>query len=161
MIISPPLLRNKSDTESDAAWIERMIPIDVRRGFPVNAWHTWHGGVHLTHSDSTSQPEKIRSIADGTVHFVRHPQFSKRDLPPYNYNGGTDCGCVVLKHETEIGIGEHGKVTFFSLYMHLKTLDKDISVGKTVYQKPHWEQWDRWTEPTRFTSRYFVTIPIW
>ncbi|WP_434525475.1 M23 family metallopeptidase [Photorhabdus asymbiotica] len=135
MIISPPMLRNKSDTESDPAWVDRMIPVDARRGFPVNAWHTWHGGVHLMHSDSTSQPEKIRAIADGTVHFVRQAQFSKRDRPPYNYNGGTDCGCVVLKHETEIGSGENGKVTFFSLYMHLKSLDEVISVGKTVYRK--------------------------
>ncbi|MDB6374262.1 peptidoglycan DD-metalloendopeptidase family protein [Photorhabdus bodei] len=135
MIISPPLLRNKSDTESDAAWIERMIPVDTRRGFPVNAWHTWHGGVHLIHSDSTSRPEKIRAIADGTVHFVRQPKFSQRDQPPYNYNGGTDCGCVVLKHETEIGNGENGKVTFFSLYMHLKTIDSTVSQGKTVYRK--------------------------
>ncbi|NHB94799.1 hypothetical protein C5469_22870, partial [Photorhabdus cinerea] len=135
MIISPPLLRDKSDSESDPAWVNRMIPVDAQRGFPVNVWHTWHGGVHLTHSDSTSRPEKIRAIADGTVHFVRQPEFSKRDRPPYNYSGGTDCGCVVLKHETEIGSGENGKVTFFSLYMHLKSLDEAISVGKTVYRK--------------------------
>ncbi|EYU13366.1 M23 family metallopeptidase [Photorhabdus aegyptia] len=135
MIISPPLLRDKSDTESDSAWVDRMIPVDTRRGFPVNAWHTWHGGVHLIHSDSTSRPEKIRAIADGTVHFVRQPKFSQRDQPPYNYNGGTDCGCVVLKHETEIGNGENGKVTFFSLYMHLKTIDSTVSQGKTVYRK--------------------------
>ncbi|MCW7549295.1 M23 family metallopeptidase [Photorhabdus sp. APURE] len=135
MIISPPMLRDKSNTESDSVWVDRMILVDARRGFPVNAWHTWHGGVHLTHSDSTNRPEKIRAVADGTVHFVRQPQFSKRDLPPYNYNGGTDCGCVVLKHETEIGSGENGKVTFFSLYMHLKTIDSTVSQGKTVYRK--------------------------
>ncbi|WP_267481907.1 peptidase M23 [Photorhabdus thracensis] len=135
MIISPPMLRDKSATESDAAWVDRMIPVDTRRSFPVNDWHTWHGGVHLVHSDSTSQPEKIRAIADGTVHFVRQPKFSQRDRPPYNYNGGTDCGCVVLKHETEIGSGENGKVVFYSLYMHLKTIDEAVSAGKTIYRK--------------------------
>ncbi|MEQ2017775.1 M23 family peptidase [Photorhabdus bodei] len=135
MIISPPMLRDKSATESDAAWVDRMIPVDTRRSFPVNDWHTWHGGVHLVHSDSTSQPEKIRAIADGTVHFVRQPKFSQRDRPPYNYNGGTDCGCVVLKHETEIGSGENGKVVFYSLYMHLKTIDEAVSAGKTIYHK--------------------------
>ncbi|WP_228940440.1 M23 family metallopeptidase [Photorhabdus thracensis] len=135
MIISPPMLRDKSATESDSVWVDKMIPVDARRGFPVNAWHTWHGGVHLVHSDSTSRPEKIRAIADGTVHFVRQPKFSQRDRPPYNYNGGTDCGCVVLKHETEIGRGENGKVVFYSLYMHLKTIDEAVSAGKTVYRK--------------------------
>lgn len=35
MIISPPLLKVKQDDETDAAWIERILTVVDRRGYPV------------------------------------------------------------------------------------------------------------------------------
>lgn len=135
MIISPPRLRDQNPDESDADWVQRMIPIDVRRDFPLNAHQAWHGGVHLMHSDIGSNVEYIRAIADGTVVSLRQPNMDKRDKPPLNYNGGTDCGYVLLKHETEIGNGEEGKVQYYSLYMHTGSIKSEVKQGSKVYRK--------------------------
>ncbi|MBE7738563.1 M23 family peptidase, partial [Yersinia pestis] len=115
MIISPLFLKDKSNSEDDASWVSRMMPVDPERGFPLNSHRSWHGGIHIPHTDSGGTPEKIRAIADGTVHSLRQPVGDKKGIPPYNYNGATDCGYVLLKHETEIGSGENAKVVYFSL----------------------------------------------
>jgi hydroxyethylthiazole kinase len=47
----------------------------------------------------------------------------------------TDDGCVVIRHTTEIGEGDHAKVTFFSIYLHLQSIVGAIAVGKAVYRK--------------------------
>ncbi|MHA7846356.1 peptidase M23 [Serratia sp. D1N4] len=135
MIISPPRLRNKNSGEKDADWVERMIPIDVQRNFPINASQAWHGGVHLMHSDIGSNVEYIRAIADGTVISLRQPDQKKRDIPPLNYNGSTDFGYVLLKHETEIGSGDEGKVQYYSLYMHMGSIKSEVKQGSTVSRK--------------------------
>ncbi|MGQ6547512.1 kinase [Serratia sp. IR-2025] len=135
MIISPPRLRDQNSSESDADWVERMIPIDVQRNYPLNSRHAWHGGVHLVHSDIGSNVEYIRAIADGMVISLRQPSQEKRDKPPLNYNGGTDFGYVLLKHETEIGSGEAGKVEYYSLYMHMGSIKSEVKQGARVYRK--------------------------
>jgi hydroxyethylthiazole kinase len=135
MIISPPFLAEHSGTENDADWVDRMMPVDMQRGYPVNALRAWHGGIHLTHSDSGSKPDPLRAIADGTVASMREASLSKRDAPPFNYSGGTDSGYVLLRHETEIGSGDEGKIVYYSLYMHLKSIDSKIAPGKSVYRK--------------------------
>ncbi|WP_337264494.1 MULTISPECIES: M23 family metallopeptidase [unclassified Serratia (in: enterobacteria)] len=135
MLISPPRLRNQNSGESDADWVERMIPIDVQRNFPINASQAWHGGVHLMHSDIGSNVEYIRAIADGTVISLRQPDQKKRDIAPLNYNGSTDCGYVLIKHETEIGSGEEGKVQYYSLYMHMGSIKSEVKQGSTVSRK--------------------------
>ncbi len=135
MIISPPMLKNKSDSESDTAWLARMMPFDPNRGFPINHYRSWHGGIHITHSDSGGTPEKIRAIADATVQSVRQPVGSKKEKPPYHYNGATDCGYVLLKHETEIGSGANAKVVYYSLYMHLASIDAAVTAGAKIDRK--------------------------
>lgn len=138
MIISPPFLRDKDTTQSDSDWIEAMMPVNARRGYPLNASESWHGGIHISHTDSGTTPEKVRAIADGTVVSFRKPSPpEKRDQFPLKYAPvrGTDDGYVLLKHETEIGSGEDGKVVFYSLYMHLKFLEAEIKADAKIYRK--------------------------
>lgn len=136
MIISPPILKAKSATETDAAWISRVMASDVHRGFPVSAAGSWHGGIHIKHTDNSSSPEKVRAIADGKVVSFRPPANDEaKCAEPLNLNGATDNGYVLLKHETEIGSGENGKVVFYSLYMHLKSLNAAIKSDAQIYRK--------------------------
>lgn len=135
MIISPLFLKDKSDSEVDASWASRMMPVDPERGFPINSHRSWHGGIHIPHTDSGGTAEKIRAIAEGIVHSLRQPVGDKKGIPPYNYNGATDCGYVLLKHETEIGSGENAKVVYFSLYMHLASINVAVKTGEKVYRK--------------------------
>jgi hypothetical protein len=69
------------------------------------------------------------------VHSLRQPVGDKKGIPLYNYNGATDCGYVLLKHETEIGSGENAKVVYFSLYMHLASINVAVKTGEKVYRK--------------------------
>ncbi len=61
----------------------------------------------------------MRAIADGTVISLRKSS-DKRDLAPFNINAdkpntkGSNDGYVLIKHETEIGSGDEGKVAFYS-----------------------------------------------
>ncbi|NWA63826.1 M23 family peptidase [Pantoea sp. B9002] len=136
MIISPPILKAKSATETDAAWISRVMASDVHRSFPVSAAGSWHGGIHIKHTDNSSSPEKVRAIADGKVVSFRTPANDEaKCAEPLNLNGATDNGYVLLKHETEIGSGENGKVVFYSLYMHLKSLNAAIKSDALIYRK--------------------------
>lgn len=135
MIISPLFLKDKTDSEEDTSWVTRMMPVDSKRGFPLNSMRSWHGGIHMIHTDSGGTPEKIRAIADGTVHSLRQPVGDKKGIPPFNYNGATDCGYVLLKHETEIGSGENANVVYFSLYMHLASIDVSVKASEKVYRK--------------------------
>ncbi|ROR07579.1 M23 family metallopeptidase [Erwinia sp. JUb26] len=138
MIISPPFLRDKEATQSDSDWVAAMMPVNSRRGYPLNASESWHGGIHISHTDAGTLPEKVRAIADGTVVSFRQPSPPwKRDKFPLKYAPvrGTDDGYVLLKHETEIGSGENGKVVFYSLYMHLKFLEAEIKADARIYRK--------------------------
>lgn len=138
MIISPPFLRNRDAALSDAGWVDAMMPVSSSRGYPLNASDSWHGGIHISHTDSGTVPNKVRAIADGTVESFRIPSKPwKRDQFPLKYSPirGTDDGYVLLKHETEIGSGEDGKVVFYSLYMHLKHLEAEIKTGAKIYRK--------------------------
>lgn len=82
----------------------------------------------------------MRAIADGTVISLRKSS-DKRDLAPFNINAdkpntkGSNDGYVLIKHETEIGSGDEGKVAFYSLYMHLKSLAETVKAGDKVYRK--------------------------
>ena len=142
MIISPPLLKAKDATETDATWIERVMTVAERRGYPVNAHGSWHGGIHIRHTDGGIPAERVRAIADGSVVSLRQSSgIEKRDQAPLNLNAdkpgvkGSDDGYVLLKHETEIGSGDEAKVVFYSLYMHLKSLESTVKAGEKVYRK--------------------------
>jgi len=140
MIISPPLLKAKDAHETDAAWIERVMTVADRRGYPVNGYGSWHGGIHIRQTDEGRPAERVRAIADGTVVSLRKSS-DKRDLAPFNINAdkpntkGSDDGYVLIKHETEIGSGDEAKVAFYSLYMHLKSLAETVKAGEKVYRK--------------------------
>ena len=138
MIISSPFLRERDATQSDDNWVDAMMPVSSRRGYPLNASDSWHGGIHIPHTDSGALPDKVRAIADGTVVSFRMPSKPwKRDQFPLKYSPlrGTDDGYVLLKHETEIGSGEDGKVVYYSLYMHLKHLEAEIKTDANIYRK--------------------------
>lgn len=140
MIISPPLLKAKEARETDAAWIERVMTVVDRRGYPVNGHGSWHGGIHIRQTDEGRPAESVRAIADGTIVSLRKSS-DKRDLAPFNINAdkpnakGSDDGYVLIKHETEIGSGDEAKVVFYSLYMHLKSLAATVVIGEKVYRK--------------------------
>ncbi|HDV8881190.1 TPA: M23 family peptidase, partial [Escherichia coli] len=136
MIISPPFIRAKNNNENDAHWIERMMPVEPDRDYPINYGGSWHGGIHVRHTNSDRQPEYVRAIADGVVVSIRNPSDQAAcSLPPLNYNGSTDDGYVLLRHETEIGTGEDGNIVYYSLYMHLEKIEEGISEGNKVYRK--------------------------
>ncbi len=117
MIISPPFIRAKNNNENDAHWIERMMPVEPDRDYPINYGGSWHGGIHVRHTNSDRQPEYVRAIADGVVVSIRNPSDQAAcSLPPLNYNGSTDDGYVLLRHETEIGTGEDGNIVYYSLH---------------------------------------------
>lgn len=138
MIISPPFLRDKNAAQSDTDWVYAMMHVSSQRGYPLNASDSWHGGIHILHTDLGASPEKVRAIADGTVvSFRTSSEPWERDLFPLKYSAirGTDDAYVLLKHETEIGSGENGKVVFYSLYMHLKHLEAEIKADAKIYRK--------------------------
>jgi len=106
-------------------------------GYPVSFQMNWHGGVHLNAPEGTSD---VRAIADGTIAFLR--QATKQvtgSSHPLNYRGGwTDDGCVVLRHQTEIGadsVGSATSVVYFSIYQHLKKVSSAYNQGDRVYRK--------------------------
>ncbi|KAA8688667.1 peptidase M23 [Salmonella enterica subsp. salamae] len=116
-----------------------MMPVNsLSRGYPLNAADSWHGGIHILNTDSGESTKEVRAIADGTVVSFRTPSEPwKREQYPLKYSSirGTDDGYVLLKHETEIGTGEDGKVVFYSLYMHLKHLEAEIKADAKIYRK--------------------------
>ena len=156
MIISPPLLAERIDTENDADWVNRMMPADPQRNFPVNEGQSWHGGIHLTSSSS----DPVRCVADGKIISLRQPDPTAREIPPLNYNGATDNGYVLLKHETEIGSGESGKIVWYSLYIHLNTIDSSVVPGKTLYRKAPTVRLVWSMAKRRFIFRFSVTMKI-
>lgn len=103
MIISPPFVRPRNAGESDVSWVNRMMPMDINKDFPLNRHASWHGGVHVLHTDRREEGydriEFVRAIADGEVVSFRSPSSTdKRDTFPLNYDGRTDDGYVLLKH---------------------------------------------------------------
>lgn len=139
MLISPPFLPTRAD-QTEAQWLEVAMsggtPGDG--AYPLSFNLGWHGGMHLdAPTNNDGQSERVRAIADGTVMFVRQPT-PRVDDPghPQNYRGGwTDNGCVVLRHNTEIGEGANATITFFSIVMHLDQIDPAIRSGRTVHRK--------------------------
>lgn len=85
--------------------------------FPMGKNRFWHGGVHLHPADRGAP---IRAIADGELVAYRYDETDTTDeffdKKPYSRS------FVLLKHETELGQTSLGtnKLTFYSLYMHLK-----------------------------------------
>jgi hydroxyethylthiazole kinase len=140
MLISPPFLPPKQASMKESDWI-RLAMIEGEPGdgaFPISFSLGWHGGTHLAAPVSGSKSEAVRAIADGTVVFKRSPTEKSTDKRhPLNYRGGwTDNGCVVIRHESAIGSGESAMgIVFFSVYMHLSSIEQKIKMGSCVKRK--------------------------
>jgi predicted chitinase len=134
MIISPPILKSAQGTDSDKAWLDRLIPISDGGNFPITKLLAWHGGQHIHHTDQSSNAEPVRAIADGIVVYIR-PASKISDKPDLALNGGSDDGCVIIRHNTEIGEGANGEIEYFSIYMHLREISREIARNQPVYRK--------------------------
>ncbi len=134
MHISPPILFPRQNNEEYATWVMRTMLVDPRRGFPVNDVGSWHGGIHIPHTDTGALANPLRAVADGVVVYASYPApTEKRDTKPLNYDGATDNGCVLIRHEMLIG-EEPVLYVFYSLTMHMKQVRSEIQdkVGVAV-----------------------------
>lgn len=140
MIISPPFLPAPIAGETDEAFVERAMPGGAvgDGAYPLSFDLNWHGGVHLRAPQENGRVLPVRAIADGTLAYFRPPT-EKTDEPTHalNYGDGwTDNGCIVLRHETEIGEGERGQVVFYSIYMHLSKINiPHPQLQQRIYRK--------------------------
>lgn len=139
MLISPPFLPAPIAGESDEAYLNRaMLCGEPGDGFfPISFDLNWHGGTHLKAPKEAGRALPVRAIADGTLAYFREPApVDTSEDAPLNYSGWTDNGCIVLRHETEIGEGTNSKVVFYSIYMHLSKITvKDPKKGMQIYRK--------------------------
>lgn len=150
MIISPPFLSAAQPQQNDAistadagntvvpdgdVCAANMLECSPGNGaYPVSFNLGWHGGPHLIAPTDGNQPAPVRAIADGKIVHVRATDTTKS--PALQYRGvRTDDGCVVIRHDTEIGEGDNAKITIFSVYMHLQNVMPTLAVGKKIYRK--------------------------
>ncbi|WP_176053089.1 peptidoglycan DD-metalloendopeptidase family protein [Paraburkholderia caribensis] len=139
MLISYPIITADADIGDltrDIAYSNQLFPEPPfgSGAYPLSANMRWHGGVHLRYG-----MEPIRSIADGTVAFVRAAEAKNtNDKDPLNYGSAdgqatnwTDNGCVVIEHHAETG--EKTSLAFWSVYMHLSAVS--VKQGQTVDRK--------------------------
>ncbi|MES2319854.1 MAG: hydroxyethylthiazole kinase [Pseudomonadota bacterium] len=142
MLISPPFLPAVNGVGTDA-WFDTAMAMPPNRegAYPVTSNLGWHGGIHLEAPQANGVHLPVRAIADGTVVFVRQPTAVNPDpAHPLNYSGGqhvagwTSDGCVIIRHDTEIGEGEGGVIRYFSVYMHLQEIQDKIA-SKKIFRK--------------------------
>lgn len=134
MQISPPILFPRQDNEDYAAWVMRTMPVISHRAYPVNGVNSWHGGIHIPHTDTGALANPLRAVADGVIVYANDPApVEMRDRKPLNYDGKTDNGCVLIRHEMLIG-DDPVLCVFYSLTMHMKQVRPEIQgkVGMRV-----------------------------
>ena len=154
MVISPPFLPVPKADESEAEWMARAmqqqvalaVRVDAREGsFPISGDFMWHTGLHLSAPPVQYRVyEPVRAIADGKVIHVRQPTPHSTDpTHPLNYSSGgknamwSDNGCVILEHTTDIGAIDEvaTRFTYYTLTMHLCTVEPTVKVGSRIYRK--------------------------
>ncbi|KAF2389303.1 M23 family metallopeptidase [Pseudomonas frederiksbergensis] len=139
MLISPPFIPTPSAGEDDETFLNRAMLCGAPGDgfFPISFDLNWHGGTHLKAPGDSGFALPVRAIADGTLAYFRTPAPVDTSADaPLNYGGWTDNGCIVLRHETEIGEGSTSKVAFYSIYMHLSEIKvKDPKKGMQIYRK--------------------------
>lgn len=143
MLISPPFLTPRAANQADSLWVDEAMQGGEpgQGGYPVSHKLGWHGGIHLEAPGSGLERLLVRSIADGTVVYIRKPTERPDPLPedhPLNYRGWTSDGCVVIRHETEIGADAQGRattVTFYSITMHLHSILPAVRKGRPINRK--------------------------
>jgi predicted chitinase/murein DD-endopeptidase MepM/ murein hydrolase activator NlpD len=148
MFVSPPFLPEPAAAETDDQFVERAMSGGAAGdgGYPLSFDLNWHGGLHLTApagpavAGAPGPALSVRAVADGTIAFVRAPTPVSPDRNhPLHYRGGwTDDGCVIIRHETEIGADAANapvQVVYFSIYMHLRAFTAGIAQGQRVFRK--------------------------
>lgn len=140
MIISPPFLPARNANETDAAYLARAMQAADHGRYPVSALLGWHGGLHLIAPDGANHTRlPVRTIADGTVAYVRQPTSRPADPDRHalGYQGWTDDGCVVIRHDTAIGaLGvTETTVRFYSIYLHLSSVLPVVRRGEAIRRK--------------------------
>lgn len=144
MLISPPFLPDRVANQTDDAWIDLAMTGGEpgRGGYPVSYSLGWHGGIHLEAPSDGANRLNVRAIADGTVVYVRKPKPRVNPAPadhPLNYyRGWTSDGCVVIRHDTEIGVDANNlptSVCFYSVIMHLQHILPAVRKGQPIYRK--------------------------
>ncbi len=138
MIISPPILKTRDARTPDEAWVEDCMAgwAPGQAAYPINDRLEWHGGVHIQIDPQAPSRHPVRAISDGTVVFARKcTDTTDRNHPLWHAGGWTSDGCVVLRHDTEIGSGEQARLTFFSVYLHLSALSDAAKVGQKIGRK--------------------------
>lgn len=137
MLISPPFLPQRNASGMDDAWLSQSMKVGGfgDGSFPLGANLAWHGGVHLEAPSDGQKRLSVRAMADGAVVYIRQPKPQTSDgNDPLNYGGGwSDNGCVVVRHETEIGEGV--TVRFFSIILHLKRIAAGVKQGQMIWRK--------------------------
>jgi len=108
--------------------------------FPVSYMLEWHGGMHLAApmgGNGVALP--VRAIADGTVVFIRQRTDADSPDEPLNYGDGyTSDAVVVIRHDTETGASAAGQATqvrFYSVYMHLHSIQPTVRPGRPIHRK--------------------------
>jgi predicted chitinase len=141
MLISPPFLPPRGN-QTEEQWLNTAMSGGQpgHGAFPASYLLEWHGGMHLTApmgGNGVALP--VRAIADGTVVFIR--QRTQADSPeaPLNYGDGyTSDAVVVIRHDTETGASAAGQATqvrFYSVYMHLHSIQPTVRQGRPIHRK--------------------------
>jgi hypothetical protein len=150
MLISPPFLPARGANDTDEAWLDLAMAAPAARddttlapegSFPLSHSLAWHNGLHI----QAPAGLPVRAIADGIVRFVNPPRTKVTDVnDAQNYNpfaragtpsaAWTDNGCVIIEHTTTIGAAgtTETQVVFYSVYMHLRELGRNIPQGQTA-----------------------------
>jgi len=116
--------------------------------FPVSDSGMWHGGIHVTAGGagvSLDLNNGVRCLADGEVVAYRVDRaYLVSELPPLAGKPAVKAtystGFALVRHTTEFPRGT--KLTFFSLYMHLKSFEeyqKDASLKMPSYWTKVWK----------------------
>ncbi|WP_199052633.1 M23 family metallopeptidase [Aquitalea sp. ASV15] len=141
MNISPPTLKQAQHEMPDSEWLNALLPSTTLGGYPVTSQFEWHGGMHVQLSGSGEQ-NNVRAIANGYVIHYRDcgpGELNPDEDSPLRRNGLDTPGCVVMRHETEIGSGRDGYVVFYSVYQNLGKLSPEVMIafqqGKILARK--------------------------
>src|SRR5690606_34632722 len=139
MIISPPFLPARSLGTDEAAYLSEAMRAGSHGRYPVSDNLGWHGGVHLIAPlgpDNT--PAGARDCRwHSRLRSAPHGNARNTDDQALGYNGWTDDGCVVIRHDTAIGSeGEsETSVRFFSIHLHLNDILPAVQQGATIRRK--------------------------
>lgn len=141
MNISPPTLKQAQHEMPDSEWLNALLPSTTLGGYPVTSQFEWHGGMHVQLSGSGEQ-NNVRAIANGYVIHYRDcgpGELNPDEDSPLRRHGLDTPGCVVMRHETEIGSGRDGYVVFYSVYQNLGKLSPEVMIafqkGKILARK--------------------------